>query len=418
MKRGLVAGGVIAVVGLASMAAGFVPNPFDAPGVEVVESGGEAARGAGEIRAPAPSDNPFDAPIPVVESGSPEARDLVGEDIIGLDPFVLPPIPVVESGSAEARALGERFSNPEARRQREEAWRADSRFSANPDSVPGTYRFDLRQRLRVDSADGLVDMSCFVNSRDASLICPDWGLSGWGLDLESAQGKLDFVLRQADGDVFACGRHRDVGPACLQLGEEIGPAFAWLRNMGLHQALLDSIPATPQTLGEGPGGAVQGVRARTADGHLQLWFDRRASTIATQMPWLGLGAGVMKDSRARVNRTVRRARYEGADRDGGDVVIDLVELEPARLERRLDYRVVTAFTAQGLDQATSLGQRLHALQREAVGIRAELDACPSGTVGRDCRKHHRTRLKALDTHARDMALDFGERHGLPVPGRP
>lgn len=359
MKPGWAAGVMMAIAGVEAMAAGFAPNPFDAPGVEVVES-----------------------------------------------------------GSAEARALGERFSNPEARRLREAAWRADSRFPANPDTLPGTYRFDLRQRLRVDSADGLVDMSCFVNSRDASLICPDWGLSGWGLDLESAQGKLDFVLRQADGDVFACGRHRDFGPACLQLGEQIGPAFAWLRNVGLHQALLDSIPATPQTLGEGPGGAVQGVRARTADGYLQLWFDRRASTIATQMPWLGLGVGVMKDTRARVNRTVRRARFEGADRDGGDVVIDLIELEPARLERRLDYRVVTAFTAQGLEQAMSIGQRLHALQREAVGIRAELDACPSGTVGRDCRKHHRERLKALDARARDMALDFGGQHGLPVPVRP
>lgn len=418
MKRGLLTGGVIAAAGLAAMAAGFAPNPFDAPGVEVVESGGKA-RQAGEIRSPAPSDNPFDAPIPVVESGSAEARDLVGEEIIGADPFVLPPIPVVESGSPEARALGERFSDPAARRLREEAWRTDSRFAANPDSLPGIYRFDLRQRLRVDSADGLVDMTCFVNSRDASLICPDWGLSGWTLGVEPAQGKLDFVLRQADGDLFACGRHRDFGPACVQLGVEIGPAFAWLRNMGLHKALLDSIPATPQTLGEGPGGNVQGVRARTSDGYLQLWFDRRASPVATQMPWLGLGVGVMKDARARVNRTVRRARFEGADRDRSDVVLDLIELEPARLERRLDgYRLVTAFTAHGQDEAMSVSQRLHALQREGVGIRSELDACPRGKEGRDCREHHRTRLKTLESRARDMALDFGARHGLPVPDRP
>jgi hypothetical protein len=331
------------------------------------------------------------------------------------NPFELPPIPIVESGSPEASALGERFSNPEAQRRREEAWRRDSTFPANPDTVPGRYRFDLRLRQQVDSADGLVDMTCFVNSRDASLLCPDWGLTGWTLGVTPAQGKLDFVLRQADGDVLACGQHRDLGASCVQLGEQLGPGFAWLRNMTLHRAFLDSIATTPQSLGEGPAVHVQGVRGRAADGYLQLWFDRYASPVATRMPWLGLGVGVMRDERARVLRTVRRARFEGADRDGGDVVLDLVELEPARIERDLaGYRLVTAFTAQGLDESMSLSAQLLAMQREGVGIRAELDACPSGRTGSDCRAHHRERLKALEQRARDMALGFGQRHGLPV----
>lgn len=368
--------------------------------------------GAARSGEPPPADGP---PLEIVDSGSPEAVAL-GERMEGLpDPFELPPIPVIESGSAEARALGERFSNPEAQRQREAAWRRDSAFPPNPDTVPGRYRFDLRLRQQVDSADGLVDMTCFVNSRDASLLCPDWGLTGWTLGVESAQGKLDFVLRQADGDVLACGQHRDFGPSCLQLGEQLGAGFAWLRNMTLHRAFLDSIASTPQTLGEGPGGRVQGVRGRTSDGFLQLWFDRRASPIATRMPWLGLGVGVMRDERARVLRTVRRARFEGADRDGGDVVLDLIELEPARIERDLaGYRVVTAFTAQGLDESMSLSAQLLAMQREAVGIRAELNACPKGRDGGDCRKHHRERLKALDERAKAMALGFGQRHGLPI----
>jgi hypothetical protein len=361
---------------------------------------------------PPPAEDP---PVAIVESGSPEAIAL-GERMEGLpDPFELPPIPVVESGSPEARALGERFSNPEAQRRREEAWRRDSVFPPNPDTVPGRYRFDLRLRQRVDSADGLVDMTCFVNSRDASLLCPDWGLTGWTLGVTPAQGTLDFVLRQADGDVLACGQHRDLGAACLQLGEQLGPGFAWLRNSTLHGDFLESIASTPQTLREGPGGLVQGVRGRTADGFLQLWVDRRASPVATRMPWLGLGVGVMRDERARVLRTVRRARFEGADRDGGDVVLDLVELEPARIERDLaGYRVVTAFTAQGLDEAMPLAARLMAMQREGAGIRAELEACPSGRAGSDCRAHHRERLKALEQRARDMALGFGQRHGLPV----
>ncbi|GIX37206.1 MAG: hypothetical protein KatS3mg127_0445 [Silanimonas sp.] len=366
---------------------------------------------------PAPKPKPWPKPpvLEVIESGSPEARRR-GETVERLpDPFELPPIPVIESGSREARAMGEHFSNPEALRRREAAWARDSTFPPNPDTVPGRYRFDLRLRQLVDSADGLVDMTCFANSRDASLLCPEWGLGGWTLGMASAQGRFEFVLRQADGDVLVCGQHRDLGPACVQMGDEIGPAFAWLRNMGLNQAFLDSIATTPQTLGDGPRGAVQGVRGRTADGFLQLWFDPRGSGIATRMPWIGMGVGLLRDERARVVRTVRGARFEGADRDGGDVILELIELAPARIERDLaGYRLITAFTARGLEESMSLSAQLMALQREGMGIRAELDACPKSSAGRDCRAHHRERLKALEQRARDMALGFGRRHGLPV----
>lgn len=366
---------------------------------------------------PTPTSKPWPKPptLDVIESGSPEAIRR-GETIERLpNPFELPPVPVIESGSREARAMGERFSNPEAIRRREAAWVRDSAFPSNPDTVPGRYRFDLRLRQLVDSADGLVDMTCFANSRDASLLCPEWGLGGWTLGMGSAQGQLEFVLRQADGDVLACGQHRDLGASCIVLGEEIRPAFAWLRNMGLNQAFLDSVATTPQTLAEGPRGAVQGVRGRTADGHLQLWFDRRGSGIATRMPWIGMGVGLLRDERARVVRTVRGARFEGADRDGGDVILELIELAPARIERDLaDYRLVTAFTARGLDESMSLSAQLMALQRESVGIRAELEACPRGQTGRDCRAHHRERLKTVDERAKTMARDFGRRHGLPM----
>ena len=379
--------------------------------------GASSLAGVAFAAAPPPDPKPWPKPPTVneIESGSPEALRR-GEVLIGLpDPFELPPIPVIESGSREARAMGERFSNPEAIRQREEAWARDSTFPPNPDTVPGRYRFDLRMRQLVDSADGLVDMTCFANSRDASLLCPAWGLGGWTLGMNPAQGQLDFVLRQADGDVLVCGEHRDLGATCAQFGDALGPAFAWLRNMTLHRAFLESIASTPQTLGEGPRGAVQGVRGRTPDGYLQLWFDRRGSGIATRMPWIGMGVGLLRDVRARVVRTVRGARFEGADRDGGDVILELIELAPARMERDLaGYRLVTAFTAQGLDESMSLSAQLMALQREAVGIRTELDACPSGRIGSDCRTHHRARLKALDERAKAMALGFGQRHGLPV----
>ncbi|GGA81303.1 hypothetical protein GCM10011521_19560 [Arenimonas soli] len=292
---------------------------------------------------------------------------------------------------------------------------ANSRFEANPESELGLYRFDLRIRQRIDSSEGIGTITYYVNSADNSMMIPASGLGAWWPGGEFAQGRLEFVIRQADGDFMACGEHQDVGPACLLLGENLGPAFGWLRDMGWHQAFLDSIASTPQTLGEGPGGGAQGVRGRGQDAYLQMWFDRGTSTVATRMPFLGLGVGVMKDFRVRSNRTVTRLRVEGMDKDGGDVVMDLVELVPARASRDTSlYHFVTTFTAQGVEEAVQIGQQGLSLQAQARGIQEALDACPKGRAGRDCRERERARMKALEDQFRQQALDYGRRHGLPV----
>ena len=115
--RGWVAVGVAVVIAGGVLAAsGVMPLPgLRPPPIEVVESGSDAARAAGEVTAPTPVD-PFAPAIPIVESGSDAARDLVGEMYVPLppmhDPFELPSIPVVESGTDEAWiAHGEEIIN-------------------------------------------------------------------------------------------------------------------------------------------------------------------------------------------------------------------------------------------------------------------------------------------------------------------
>ena len=292
---------------------------------------------------------------------------------------------------------------------------ANSRFPDNPESELGLYRFDLRIRQNIDSSEGIGAITYYVNSADNSMMIPASGLGAWWPRGEFAQGRLEFVIRQADGDFMACGQHQDLGPACLLLGDNFGPAFGWLRHMTWHRQFLDSIAETPQALGEGPGGGARGVRGRGQDAYLQMWFDPGTSTVATQMPFLGLGVGVMKDFRVRSNRTVRRLRVEGMDMDGGDLVMDLLELVPARASQDTSmYRFVTAFTTQGVEEAVQLGQQGLSLQAQARGIQEALDACPKGRDGRDCRERERARMKALEDQFRQQALDYGRRHGLPV----
>lgn len=419
----------VVVAGAALAATGVLPNPFDPPPPEVVESGSDAARGAGEVAMaePASASDPFAPALPIVESGSDAARDLVGETIEPLppmhDPFELPPIPVVESGTDEAWiAHGEEIINvaeqerlAERRRRVEETFRANSPFPPNPESELGVHRFDLRLLQLVDSSRGLDRITYFANTADGSLLFPDWALDGLLPPGTFGDSELHFVLRQADGDVLACGEHPDLGNACLMLGENLGPGFGWLRDMTQHRRFLDTLPRVPQTLGEGPGGNVQGIRGKGEDIFLQMWVGRNPSTIATQVPFLGAGVGVMKDFRIRANRTVHRTRWEGGDLDGGDLVIDLIEMETARMERDTSmYRIVTAFTADGLAEAMAIGAQTPDFVAQATAIREALDACPTGRAGSDCRKFHRQRMKDLDQRMRDQALDFGRRHGLPV----
>ena len=433
-RRGLSVGlgAAVVVAGVALAATGVLPDPFDLPPPEVVESGSDEARAAGEIAMPPPASasDPFAPGVPIIESGSPEARALAGE-VIGKfgeppNPFDLPPIPVVESGTDAAWiAHGETFIDlaeeqrlAEMRRQVETTFVADSRFPPNPRSEMGRYRFDLMIRQLIDSSEGLGEITYFVNSADNSQLFLPGLMGSWmpgGGNF--AQGEVHFAVRQADGDVFICGKHQEIGPACLLLGENLGAGFGWLRDMTRHRHFLASIPRTPQTLGEGPGGNVQGIRGEGDGIMLQMWVGRRASSIATQMPFLGAGVGVFKDTRIRANRLVHRTRWEGGDLDGGDLVFDLVGIGPAEQSvDSSDYRFVTAFTGQGLVEAMAFGNQLPAWQGEARAIQEALDACPSGRAGSDCRKQHRQRMKELNERVRNQALDFGRHHGLPVDG--
>lgn len=430
-KRGTmiaIGAGALALGVVVLAATGAIPNPFKFGDVDVVASGSDAARALGETFESAPS--PFDT-VPVIESGSAAAR-AAGEEIRvdgrpAHDPFEMP-IDIVESGSDKARAAGEMlpldpipdpFDEIDARTRRDAAFAADSRFPRNPEGDSGEFRFDIRIHHRIDSRDALADFAYHLNSADGSWLVQGDNVRHVLPDAQIPGAQFDFLIRKGNGDMLACGQHRDLGPACTKLGIELPYAFAWLSDATRLRAFLDSVSGTPQTLGPGPGGDTRGVRGRMnaegRDQHLQVWVDRGTSPVATQVPWLGMGAGVLKDHRAKRNRQVRRVRFEGADLDGGDVTVDLLSMRAERAARSTaGFRIVTAFTAPALDDANALGASLSALQHEARQIREALDACPDGAVGRDCRTHHRARMKRLNEDAKRRALEFGREKGLPV----
>lgn len=427
MKRGTaVATGIAAlVVGAAAFAfaTGAIPNPFDPPDapLDVVESGSSKARDLGERFIPPDKPDvpegalpgeadPFHIPDRLADKPAWTADEVPGWQ----SPFDIPNdlVKPADAGDAEWRRR---------KQAREAAYRADSRFPRNPEGDLGKFQFDWMILHTVDSADLLEDFKYFVNSADGS-----WLVTGDAIGHLMAaapplpaDAAIDGLIRKANGDFLLCGTHPDIGRACMKLGDDIPAAFAWLASAARTHEFLSSIARTPQRLGSAPPGRARGARGKVdidgTDRYLQVWVAPSASAVATQVPWLGMGSGVIKDARARVNREVRRVRYEGADRDGGDVVIDLKQMQPAvaGLDTR-SYRIVTAFAGPALEQAIGFGEDASSLADQAAEIDTALRACPQGRSGAECRRVNRARMKQLDEGARDQALRWAREHGLPV----
>lgn len=439
MKTALATGVAVLLGGGAVLAAtGVLPNPFDTAPIEVIESGSREAEAAGEqkfiegdIKPPAEGlpgwVDPFTPPPKAPVDGEPGWVDpfllspkAPGDRDAAFEPVAPPKGPAGTGPAFERPAL--RPPTPEelaaaeaARRERETAFRAGSDFPPNPAAELGAYAFDWRIVQRIDSEDARGEFAHYVNSADGSQLFEAADLATLLGGREFPGVELHFILRKGNDDVLACGSHVDLGLACLKTGDELDGAFAWLRDMSGVTAFLDSTASTPQTLGPGPGDGARGVRGRVADGFLQVWVRPGPSPVATHVPWLGLGNGVLKDTRARINRQTVRVRHESASLRGGPVQLDLVSM--VQRVRRIDtsgYRVVTAFTGAAIDEANAFGASSVEAIAQARAIREALDACPAGRAGSDCREFHRQRMKDLDQRMRDQALDFGRRHGLPV----
>ncbi|MBB1061843.1 hypothetical protein [Marilutibacter spongiae] len=425
MNRRVAAGSaglaLLAAAAAWAWASGAIPHPFAPadPPIELVESGSSKARDLGERFEPSPKPSlpdgtlpgtadPFHVPDRLVDKPPRPADDPPGWQ----NPFDMPS-DLVKPADLTAEAWQRR------KRAREAAFGAESRFPANPQDDRGSFRFDWAIVHTVDSADLLADFEYHVNSADGSALVAGDAIRPLLGHLPAA-ADIDFLLRKANGDLLACGTHDRVGKACLKLGEDLPAAFAWLGHATRTGAFLSSIASTPQRLGSPPPGRARGARGRVdIDGephYLQVWVAPGASPVATQVAWLGMGSGVLKDTRSRINREVRRVRYEGIDRDGGDVVVDTESIRPSVAARDTrDYRIVTAFGSSALAEATAIGAGMQEVAaREVQALDRALRECLPGDAGRACRRLYREKIKAANAASRDEALDWARQQGLTV----
>lgn len=359
--------------------------------------------------------DPFHIPEDLTKPGH-------GEGVPGWqDPFQQPhslgrvgPVP------ADAGPLDPANSEGRAPARGHAAFDAGSRFPPNPEDDSGLFRFDLAITQQVHSQLAQGYFTHYANTRDGSLL---FGPELAKLMVEPRKiphTEVDFVIRKANGDLLACGRHRDVGQACLKLGAELPLARVLAGDQAMLDAFLHSIASTPQRMDASPDPRLQAVRGYVLEGgqprHLQLWIDPAPSAVRSSVPWLGAGAGLFRDGQRRQVRVARRVLYEKADLGGSNVVVDLVGYVAADESRDTrGYRQVTAFTAAGNEQAIDLGTWLWATGEDEAEIASQLLHCPEGSKGRPCREALRAQLRSLQEARHQTVMDYARQHGLPLP---
>lgn len=297
---------------------------------------------------------------------------------------------------------------------------ASSRFPANPASGNGRYAFDLEMRVSIESDRGSGDATIYVNSADGSMAVADPHLTLWAFGAPDIPGLQVHQLIIRRGEIMACGRHPDYGNGCMQMGGAGAGAF--------HMAVADAraFLASDRGIDEaaaradlGDTSGLQPISGQMRDGTLAtFWVEPGQSTIATQEPFLGPGVGVLKDYRVNRNRTVRIASFGFAEVEEMPLQWMTMRLRDLRQStHRLDssaYPLVTAFSSAGVSEATDLSAWITAQGRQVAALQQQLDACPRGRSGSDCRAEYRAQIKALEDQIRARALGFGARHGLPT----
>ncbi|NZA25056.1 hypothetical protein H0E84_01530 [Luteimonas sp. SJ-92] len=433
MSRGRVlAVGIVALLAGAAALAFFggVPNPFDPPGppggIEIVDSD---TRELDETRDGVEPPDPFAIPKPADDK--PGLPGWVDPFQIPHDLAPKPPLPPgtlpgwvdpdwsgykmpPDAGTAERDAI---------RARRLALFNRDSPFPANPPGDSGLFRFDLQIVQFLDSSRAKGKFTQYVNSRDGSiaLLEPERVLQALG-GRPIPEVALAFVLLRPGGNALVCGKHKDFGEACIKGGGDMSVGDGLLLDYTGAMSWFNSIARTPQSMpatnaNTQPSELDRPLRGKLPEGgYLSLWHDPVASRVQTQVPWLGLGAGLFKDYRTRVNRVARVMVAEGADVDGGDVGFRLVGIQPA--DRSFDtsqYRIVTGFTTAGLDEARAMGLGIMTdTMQQAQEISAALRACQPDDPGRLCRRKHSEQMQQLQDDNAAQIRDWAQRHGLPV----
>lgn len=281
-----------------------------------------------------------------------------------------------------------------------------SPFPANPPLAHGSsteaagassYRFDLLLDVEVDIGTGPRPARVYVNSGDGSMLLEQPSLALWSFGAADLLRQVSVHhLLVANRQALACGEAASAATAakaeqlfgarrlCFGVGS-LSPLLASEAEFDRDNVFELAVPSPPfpprSRLPGARDGDLEMFAGETMSGRVTLWLEPGASEVATQVPFLGPGVGVIKDLRSRRNRLVRHAWLHSPQNQGSqaptNVYLSLKRLAPVNRQVSLaGYRRVTAFTVGSPSHPSPFFRggpgmdRMNALSRElADGMR-------------------------------------------------
>lgn len=250
-----------------------------------------------------------------------------------------------------------------------------SRIASNPNNREGRFRFDLEIMQTVVHQGSSFNLRLAVNSRDGSMALynPVEFIRQWDESLLEAF-RPDFIFLHTDGSGMVCGEHVEYGHINIAVEEMISlNQDDWIispSNIVRVPADAESFPSDHRELRYLKEfynrRSLTQMRSTLINGHtVTFWHDDSLSPVATRAPWLGLGVGLYKDPRTRVNRVAVHVRYGGYD-DLPSTVFELQHIHRKNQEFDTEgYKLVTGFMFSALEE---LNEKMADIRRMAGQI--------------------------------------------------
>ncbi|MEO1003463.1 MAG: hypothetical protein AAFX65_10170 [Cyanobacteria bacterium J06638_7] len=318
-----------------------------------------------------------------------------------------------------------------------------SAFPANPPlahgssgaaAAAGSYRFDLLLDVEIDIGTGPMPARVYVNSGDGSMLLEEPSLTLWSFGASDLLRRVSVHhLLVANRQALACGEAASASTAaqaeklfgarrlCFGVGQ-LSPLLASEAEFdrdNFFDLAVASPPFPPRSrLPAARDGDLEMFAAETRGGRTTLWLEPGSSEVATQVPFLGPGVGVIKDPRSRRNRLVRHAWLHSPQNLGSqapaNVYISLKRLGPANHQVSLtSYRRITAFTLGSPSSPSPFSRggpgidRMNALSGELADGMRQVELMDRNGNCRGAQQQFASLMTKL--------RDYQSQHGLTAP---
>lgn len=291
-------------------------------------------------------------------------------------------------------------------------------IAANPIKPGGIFKFDheIEQFVNFDGKSGTLRYK--VNSNDNSMYMH-------GVDIvenpmftslkNSAylnKNKLDFVIRNAQNDWLLFITHRTEGK--IVINAPSGFTFSnvltdtYLSNL----EFLNSVKENSNYSTTGSALEPYTGKFTDADGRqkeLTLWFAKEEAQIATGVPIMGFGVGILKNTLEKKQQYLAITEFENH-------VLKLIDLQTIEEwgTNTGGYREITfdLHLQSGQEKINNLTAWFMEKQAEIAGLREQMKNCPSHQAGKQCREQYRQQVKAIKQEIEQKAKELG-RNMLP-----